>query len=157
MNDRCFIHGGKIVYILWSTFQVLWRGQRMEAEGLEGMKIDWIHHFSRSWMQNEEVILTVRWCLSLLSELTHPQQIMPWSVMEYRHHSTFFPYIHWGALGGTLTDRLTITKLGNLFLWNPRMKKQQQTKCKVEPTCTHTHNIHLFGPLLNFVCDTNKS
>lgn len=33
MNDRCFIHARKIVSILWSTFQVLWRGEGCGGHG----------------------------------------------------------------------------------------------------------------------------
>lgn len=69
MNDRCFIHGGEIVYTLWSTFQVLWRLQRMGAEGLKRRE-DWLNSLVSAIPSDEKVILTVCWCLSLcLSKL----------------------------------------------------------------------------------------
>lgn len=96
MNDRCFIHGGKIVCILWSAFQVLWRGYRMGAEGLKGMKIDCYHHFQPFLPSDEEVILTLCWCLSLLSKQTHPQQITSRSVS--RNTSLTVHPLHTGVI-----------------------------------------------------------
>lgn len=52
----------------------------MGAECLEGMKIDSIQPFQPFLPWDEEVFLTLCWCLSLLSKQTHPQQITFWSV-----------------------------------------------------------------------------
>lgn len=76
MNDRCFIHGGEIVYILWSTFQVLWRLQRMGAEGLK-RKEDWLNSLVSAipafrWKGDSDSLLM----FESSSEQTHPQQIM---------------------------------------------------------------------------------
>lgn len=79
MNDRCFIHRGKIVCVLWSTFQVLWRGQgggrRFERNE------DWLNPTFQPFLPSDgEAILTLCWRSSLVSKQTHTQQITSWPV-----------------------------------------------------------------------------
>lgn len=109
MNDRCFIHEGKIVYILWSTFQVLWREQSTEADGLKGMKIDWIHYFSRSCLQMK------RWFWQSVDVwVFYLSKPIPSKLCPHLCHETpasqCILHIIAGALAGSLTERVTVTR-----------------------------------------------
>lgn len=128
MNDRCFIHEGKIVYILWSTFQVLWRELSTEADGLKGMKIDWIHYYSRSCLQMK------RWFWQSVDVWAYdlsrpvPQQVMPSSVSwntSITVHSSHFGQESWLVLW---QRELQLQDQQIFHLWNSMVKKKKNGK-----------------------------